>query len=191
MLGKFLKRIREERKITKKKLAKELKIDPGYLTHIEKAERKPSIKMLFDICDSLDVPYQNLLSVYDKQLDDEQEYYNYLNFKSENRILLIDDIKDLHYMKCPSGLNSVSFGLRISDDSMDKTFDKDTYVFVDLGAPLHFEDIGLFYYNGQILIRRLFIHHRKSLFLHADNPKYENIKIKENDNFYIIGKIMQ
>ena len=191
MLGKYLKHMRESRKLTKKKIAKDLKIDPGYLTHIEKAERTPSLKLLLDLCDYLDVPYQNVLSVLGRELNKDQEKYNYLKYKSDDRILLVDDINDLHFMKCPSGLNSASFGLLITDDSMNETFDKDTYVFVDIGTPIDFDDVGLFYFNGKILIRRLFLYHGKYLFLHADNPKYESIKITDKDKFYIIGKIIQ
>ena len=91
-------------------------------------------------------------------------------------------------MKCPPGLNSVSFGIRLNDDSMDKIYDKYSYVFVDFGAPIKPQDIGLFYYNGQILVRRLFIYGKNHISLYPDNPKYPKIRVKEKDTFYIIGK---
>lgn len=74
-------------------------------------------------------------------------------------------------MKCPPGLNSVSFGIRLNDDLWIKSM-TNIHVFVDFGAPIKPQDIGLFYYNGQILVRRLFIYGKNHISLYPDNPKY-------------------
>ena len=73
-------------------------------------------------------------------------------------------------MKCPPGLNSVSFGIRLNDDSMNKIYDQYSYVFVDFGSSVKPQEVGLFYYNGQILIRRLFVLEKKYISLYPDNP---------------------
>ena len=191
MLGKLIKSIRTKKHMTKTSIAKEIGVDTGYLTHIENGDRKPTVKVLQDICKAIDVPYQKFLTNYNSKLTQEAIDYEIFAHTAEDRILLIDDIKDLHFMKCPPGLNSVSFGIRLNDDSMNTIFDKYSYVFVDFGAPLKASDIGLFYLNGQILIRRLFIYDKNHISLYADNPDYSNIKVKKNDVFYIIGKIVQ
>ncbi len=191
MLGNLIRNIRTKKHMTKRRIAQDIGVDPGYLSHIENGNRKPTYKVLTDICKAIDVPYQKFLASYGSTLTQEAIDYNIFKYTAEDRILLIDDINDLHFTKCPPGLNSVSFGIRLNDDSMNKIFDKYSYVFVDLGAPLKSFDIGLFYYNGQILIRRFYVHTKTHISLWPDNPKYPKIKIKENDIFYIIGKVLQ
>lgn len=191
MLGKLIKNIRTKKHMTKTKIANEIGVDIGYLTHIENGHRKPTYKVLTEICKSLDIPYQKLLASYDSSVPKEALEYDVFKYTAEDRILLIDDINDLHFMKCPPGLNSVSFGIRLNDDSMNKIYDQYSYVFVDFGSPLKPQEVGLFYYNGQILIRRLFVYAKKYISLYPDNPKYPIIRVKKDDTFYIIGKIRQ
>lgn len=191
MLGNLIKSIRTKKHMTKTSIAKQIGVDTGYLTHIENGDRKPTVKVLQEICKAIDVPYQKFFAAYNHKIPQEAIDYEIFKHTAEDRILLVDDINDLHFMKCPPGLNSVSFGIRLNDDSMDKIYDKYSYVFVDFGAPVKPQDIGLFYYNGQILVRRLFIYGKNHISLYPDNPKYPKIRVKEKDTFYIIGKIVQ
>lgn len=191
MLGKLIKNIRTKKHMTKTKIANEIGVDIGYLTHIENGDRKPTYKVLTEICKSLDIPYQKLLASYSSSVPKEALEYDVFKYTAEDRLLLIDDINDLHFMKCPPGLNSVSFGIRLNDDSMNKIYDQYSYVFVDFGSSVKPQEVGLFYYNGQILIRRLFVYAKKYISLYPDNPKYPIIRVKKDDTFYIIGKIRQ
>lgn len=191
MLGDLLKNIRIKKNRTKSSIANTIGVDTGYLTHIENGDRKPTVKVLKQICKCLDVPYQKFLACYDTKITKDAKEYDVYKYTAEDRILLVDDINDLHFMKCPPGLNSVSLGIRVNDDAMDTIFEKYSYVFVDLSATLKAHDIGLFYYNGQILIRRLFIYGKTHLSLYADNPKYPKLRVGKKDTFYIIGKIVQ
>ena len=191
MLGNLIKSIRTKKHMTKTSIAKQIGVDTGYLTHIENGDRKPTVKVLQEICNAIDVPYQKFFAAYNHKIPQEAIDYEIFKHTAEDRILLVDDINDLHFMKCPPGLNSVSFGIRLNDDSMEKIYDKYSYVFVDFGAPIKPQDIGLFYYNGQILVRRLFIYGKNHISLYPDNPKYPKIRVKEKDTFYVIGKIVQ
>ena len=73
MIGDMIGKIRKEKGMTKTELAKLTGINIGHLTHIEKGERNPSHKALKSICSSLNIPYQQLLYTYDKQLTEEQK----------------------------------------------------------------------------------------------------------------------
>jgi transcriptional regulator with XRE-family HTH domain len=86
MIGNMISKIRKEKGITKTQLAKQTDINIGHLTHIEKGERNPSHKALKEICNALEVPYQQLLYTYDKELTEEQLDYGYLNHISYNQI---------------------------------------------------------------------------------------------------------
>ena len=75
MIGDMIAKIRKEKNMTKTELAEMTGINIGHLTHIEKGERNPSHKALRNICKALDVPYQQLMYTYDKELNETQEKY--------------------------------------------------------------------------------------------------------------------
>ena len=58
MLGNLIKSIRTKKHMTKTSIAKQIGVDTGYLTHIENGDRKPTVKVLQEICNAIDVPYQ-------------------------------------------------------------------------------------------------------------------------------------
>lgn len=187
MIGDMIARIRKEKKVSKTELAKETNINIGHLTHIEKGERNPSHKALRSICKALEVPYQPLMYTYDKTLSDDQEFYKAPNHISYNKVLAIDSIHS--FMECPATLPSAALALKVTDNAMEPKFPEGTYVFVELNSPLNNRDIGIFEYDGNIIMRR-FIVRRDKLVLRADNKEVEEISIYENDHFNIIGKVI-
>lgn len=159
----------------------------GHLTHIEKGERNPSHKALKNICKALDVPFQQLMYTYDKELNEEQEKYGIVEHISYNKVLAIDNINS--FVDCPSSAPSASLAIKVPDDSMDNTFEKGQYIFLELNSPLNNKDIGLFSVNNEIVIRKFFL--KKGKFtLKADNKSYKDIVITDSDEFYIIGKVL-
>jgi len=187
MIGDMIARIRKEKKISKTDLAKETGINIGHLTHIEKGERNPSHKALRSICKALEVPYQPLMYTYDKTLSDDQEFYKAPNHISYSKVLAIDSMNS--FMNCPSTLPSAALAIKIPDNAMEPKLKKDVYAFVELNSPLNNREIGVFEYDGKIVIRR-FIVRRDKLVLRADNKEFEEISIFENDKFDIIGKVI-
>ena len=71
---------------------------------------------------------------------------------------------------------------------MTPTIAKNSYVFVEFNSPLSNKDIGLFSYNNKILVRKFHTRNGK-ITLKADNSSVEDIKVTENDTFYMIGKV--
>ena len=71
---------------------------------------------------------------------------------------------------------------------MEPTIKKDSFVFVEQCALLSNKDIGLFFYNGEYLIRHL-LYKKGKFSLKADDRSLKDINISNSDNFYIIGKI--
>ena len=71
---------------------------------------------------------------------------------------------------------------------MAPTIAKNSYVFVEFNSPLSNKEIGLFSYNNKILIRKFYTRNGK-ITLKADNNEVEDIKISDNDTFYMIGKV--
>ena len=186
MIGDMIAKIREEKGMTKTELARLTDINIGHITHIEKGERNPSHKTLKSICSALDIPYQQLMCTYDKEVNEEHEKYGLVNYIPYNKVLAVDSINGL--IDCPAEAATSSIALRINDSAMEPTLEEESYVFVEFNSPLDNKDIGVFCLNDEIIIRR-FITKKGSIELKADNKNYEDIEISTDDDFYIIGKI--
>jgi len=188
MIGDMIAKVRKEKGITKTELSRLTDINIGHLTHIEKGERNPSHKALKNICKALNIPYQQLMYTYDKDISEEQSKYDVIDHISYNKILAIDSIDG--FIECPPTVPSSAVAIKIKDNSMCTSFDINTYAFVEFNTPLNPKDIGLFSYNGQILIRKFSLRKEK-IILKAENKDFDEIHVKDNDEFYIIGKILR
>ncbi len=188
MIGDMLAKARKSKGITKTDLSNITDINIGHLTHIEKGERNPSHKALKTICKALNIPYQPLMFTYDKELNEEQESYNATQYLSYNKILAVDKIGG--FIDCPPTVPGASFALKVPDNSMEPTFQKNSYVYVELNTPLNSKDYGLFSYNNKVIIRKFFSKKGK-IVLKADNKTLDEIRVLDTDNFYIIGKIFK
>lgn len=186
MIGDMIAKVRKEKGMSKTELARLTDINIGHLTHIEKGERNPSHKALKNICKALDVPYQQLMYTYDKEINEEQESYNVIEHISYNKVLAVDSIGG--FIDCPSSIPSSAIAIKLQDNSMEPSFSKGAYVFVEFNSPLENKNIGVFSYNDQVLIRR-FITKKGKIILRADNKNYDDISVEDKDTFYIIGKV--
>ena len=186
MIGDLLAKARKDKEMTKTDLAKETDINIGHLTHIEKGERNPSHKALKIICKALNIPYQPLMFTYDKEITEEQSSYNAINCISYNKILAVDKIDN--FIDCPAKIPSAAIAIKVPDNSMEPTFEKNRYVFVEFISPLNPKEFGIFKLNNSIIIRKFFS--KKGIItLKADNKEIEEIKVSEDDEFFIIGRV--
>lgn len=186
MIGDMIAKARKTKGITKTELARMTDINIGHLTHIEKGERNPSHKALKNICKALDIPYQQLMFTYGKTIKEEHESYDVVEHISYNRLIAIDNIGG--FIECPSNVPSSAVAIKIKDDAMAPTLEKNKYAFVELNSPLDNKDIGIFSLNENIIIRR-FQAKKGKIILKADNKDYEDITVADNNTFYIIGKL--
>ena len=186
MIGNMISKIRKEKGITKTKLADLTEINIGHLTHIEKGERNPSHKALKSICSSLNIPYQQLLYTYDKELSEDHKNVNYLDNISYNTIPAVSKIDS--YISCPSEFSNASFAYKVSNNAMAPIIKENSYAFIEINGLLSHKDIGLFKLNNEIIIRKLFFKQGK-LILKANNKDFKDITISSSDDFQIIGKV--
>ena len=186
MIGKMIKRVRKEKGMTKTKLSELTDINIGHLTHIEKGERNPSHKTLRAICKAMKIPFQPIYYTYDKKLSEEQEEYDYIKHIAYDKIPLIEKLSD--YVECPIDIPNISFAYRITTDEMSPLIKENAIVYIEQNAIIENKEIGLFYYNGDYIVRRL-LYKKESFILKADNKDIPNITINNKDTFYIIGKV--
>lgn len=187
MIGDMISKVRKEKNMTKTELANLTDINIGHLTHIEKGERNPSHKALKNICQALDIPYQQLMYTYDKELNETQEKYGFIEHISYNKVLAVDNINA--FIDCPSSVPSASLAIKIFDNSMEPTYKKDNYVFIEYNSPLDNKDVGLFFFNNKFYIRRFSLK-RGKIVLKADNKSADDITVTDDDTFYIVGKVL-
>lgn len=187
MIGDMIGKIRKEKGITKTELARRTGINIGHLTHIEKGERNPSQNALKNICKALDTPYQPLIYTYGKTVSEDQATYGFINYIPYNKVIAIDNINSL--MDCPSNAPSASMAIKMPDDSMGDALPCNTYVFIEFNTLLDNNDIGLFFVKDHFTIRRFFSTEGK-ITLKADNKEFSDIDISDDDNFYIVGKVV-
>ena len=186
MIGKMIKRIRKEKGMTKTKLSELTDINIGHLTHIEKGERNPSHKTLKAICKALKIPYQPIYYTYDKKLTQEQEEYDYIKYISYDRIPLVEKFSD--FVESPVDIPNISFAYRITSDEMSPLIKENAIIYIEQNTTIENKEIGLFYYNGEYMVRRL-LYRKESFILKADNKDLPNISITNKDTFYIVGKV--
>lgn len=187
MIGDMISKVRKEKNMTKTELSSLTDINIGHLTHIEKGERNPSHKALKNICQALDIPYQQLMYTYDKELNETQEKYGFIKHISYNKILAVDNLNS--FIDCPSSVPSASLAVKLFDDAMEPAYKKDSYVFIEYNSPLDNKDVGLFFLNEKFYIRR-FIQKRGKITLKADNKSVNDISVTEDDTFYVVGKVL-
>ena len=187
MIGDMIAKVRKEKGMTKTELARLTEINIGHLTHIEKGERNPSHKALKNICKALDIPYQQLMYTYDKQVSEEQENYGLIKHIAYNKIPAVNKLES--FIDCPSSMPSASIAVKLNDNAMEPKLKKGTYAFVEFNTLLNNKEVGLFSVDGNILIRR-FYDKKGKIVLKADNKEKPEITVTNSDNFYIIGKIL-
>ena len=187
MIGDMIAKVRKEKGMTKTELARLTDINIGHLTHIEKGERNPSHKALKNICRALDVPYQQLMYTYDKQVSEEQESYGFINHISYDKVLAVSKLDG--FIDCPSNMPSATLAVKMTDDSMEPKLKKGSFAFIEFNSLLDNKEVGIFSINGKILIRR-FVIRRGKVVLKPDNKSFEEIEIRDTDNFYIVGKVL-
>ena len=187
MIGDMISRARKEKNVVKSELSRRTNINIGHIAHIENEERNPSHRALKSICRALEIPYQPLMYTYDKVFTEEQKLNNMPEHISYDKVLAVSSLDS--FIECPVDLGSASLAFKVEDKSLVPRLEKGVYAFGEFNTPLENKDIGVFEYNGKILIRRYVIR-KNSLVLRADNKDFSDIPLEENDQYNIIGKVI-
>lgn len=187
MIGDMLAKIRKEKGMTKTELANLTGINIGHLTHIEKGERNPSHKALRNICKALNIPYQQLMYTYDKQLNEDQENYNYVSHVAYDKVLAINDINS--FIDCPPTMPGASLAVKVNDTSLEPKYSKGDFVFIEFNVPLTNNEITLCSLNGKVMLKK-YTNKEGKITLSSPDKTIAKITVKPEDKFYIIGKVL-
>lgn len=187
MIGSLIAKIRKDLKLSKTEMSKNIGIDIGHLTHIEKEERNPSHKTLRAICDNFNVPYTPLMQTYDFELTEDQTRYDVVNHIKYDSIPVFDKIS--RFSKCPAEYRSATLVLKNWTTDMAPKINVDDYMFIQCNCPLSNRDIGIFEYENKFIVRK-FIIRKTDVVLRAEDDTIEDIILTKDANFYIIGKVL-
>ena len=105
---------------------------------------------------------------------------------SYNKIPAISKIDS--YIDCPINFANASFAYQATDNSMNPIIKQNTYAFVEVNGLVKHREIGLFKVNDEFVIRKL-IYRKNHFILKANDKKFKDIMISDEDDFQIIGKI--
>jgi len=85
--------------------------------------------------------------------------------------------------------SSADFALRLVGDSMEPLYKEGQIIWVKWQQTLHSGEIGIFIYNGDVLCKEL-VTDGKTARLHSHNPSYDDIQVKEDYGFRVVGKVV-
>jgi len=109
-----------------------------------------------------------------------------LNHESSIRKIAFDDnfLRDVYHIHSIKGLSLINtFG-----DSMTPTIPSDSVVFVQKDVDILDGTICAVMLDGELYVKR--IQKRPTFKLISDNKAYDDIYIKEGDNFIVLGKVL-
>ncbi|WP_404475739.1 XRE family transcriptional regulator [Staphylococcus pseudoxylosus] len=81
------------------------------------------------------------------------------------------------------------FGILVNGDSMEPIFDKGSYAFVSKQTQVFNNTIALVVLNNAALIKKV-VFNDKTVKLVSINPYYDDIYVRDNDNFRVVGRIV-
>lgn len=210
-IGKNIKRIRKEKKLSMDTLAKKLGLsNRSSIAHIENGSRSLRLDTVEKIAKALEVsPFEIMGPSYfdniidsDKIKSDVKLFDNISSCYEENEALqlirIIDNFNNLKDKKrlvdySNNLLNADDYDLTaiIQDDSMKPEYNKGDRVYINFGYDFTIGDVYLIEYDNSTYIRKVF-NDGYRVRLISLNDEYEpiNIDIPIKKQFNIIGKVI-
>ena len=205
-IGNKIKYFRKISKMTQGELGEKMGIKKATVSHYENGIRTPDQDKLFELAEIFNISidelfppreYSGILSIYEKlEPPRQQKIYNLAERELEEQRY----IQDHDYVgQTAAGapiegqqpvpmLGSDTVKLLVNGDSMEDLFHDGDIVEYHPQPELENGEIGVFAINGGVTMKKF----RKNddVRLESLNKKYEDIIIKESDDFSILGKVI-
>ena len=205
-IGNKIKYFRKISKMTQGELGEKLGIKKATVSHYENGIRTPDQDKLFELAEIFNISidelfppreYSGILSIYEKlEPPRQQKVYNLAEWELEEQRY----IQDHDYVgQTAAGspiegqqpvpmLGSDTVKLLVNGDSMEELFHDGDIVEYHPQPELETGEIGVFAVNGGVTLKRF--KKNDDIRLESLNKKYEDIVIKETDDFNILGKVI-
>ena len=78
----------------------------------------------------------------------------------------------------------------MSSDDPQNSIPKDYFILGEMDTPVRKGNLGIFSYNGECIVRRLKVSGKNAV-LEAFNKSYSDISVEDEDEFYILAKVIE
>lgn len=197
-IGERIKKIRKKYKLKQAQLAEILGVTTQMIVNYESNTRGISIEKLTQISDYLSFPlYLFFVDDFDEFLNNKDKIPN-----TDNKIPIISKASAgkgafakeevIDFIEIPKKIfDRCDFATLVQGDSMSPKIEDGEIAFVRKGDFLETGNIGIFYLNEEVFIKKFFLDNLTyTIKLISLNHNYEDIFIKENDDFRIIGRVI-
>ena len=202
-----LKRLRESRGMTVKELAEKSNTGNGTIGNIERGANKGKVETLEKISKALnlnknereelfsclvpsDINVQKIKNDRLTAIELEHQIPVYSKvFAGPNGVLEFGEL--IEFINIPSLRNGTEIiGIKVEGNSMERTIPNGATILVKKDIDVSDNEIGVFIHNNIPLVKR-FRKKENEAYLISDNSSYMPIMVKENDEFYIVGKVVE
>jgi repressor LexA len=194
-IGKIIRRLREEKKISRQELAEKANISLSGLYFYEKGEKIPSAEILLKLALALEVSSDKLLGIEKNIVKSPEDLMLKIkhiplfdkissNFKVEENVLNYVSVTEFY---------DADFALKINDDSTSPSLIEGNIALVKKQNFLENGDVGVISYNKkEAFIKRYLILNKTETQLISLNTKYPTIFFTEKDlkKIVIYGKVV-
>lgn len=197
-IGERIKKVRKKNKVKQTELAEVLGVTTQMIVNYESNSRGISIEKLKQISDYLSFPlYLFFVDNFDKALSDENKI-----LENNDQVPIISKASAgrgafareevIDFIELPKKMFSkCDFATLVEGDSMSPKIENGELAFVRKTDCLETGNIGIFYLNEEIFIKKFFIDAlTNTVKLISFNHNYSDITISENDDFRIIGRVI-
>lgn len=197
-IGERIKKVRKKNKVKQTELAEVLGVTTQMIVNYESNSRGISIEKLKQISDYLSFPlYLFFVDNFDKALSDENKI-----LENNDKVPIISKASAgrgafareevIDFIELPKKMFSkCDFATLVEGDSMSPKIENGELAFVRKTDFLETGNIGIFYLNEEIFIKKFFIDAlTNTIKLISFNHNYDEIIISENDDFRIIGRVI-
>lgn len=200
ILGDFIEKYRIKRKLGFNQLALKSGVNVRSLNEIiyGKAKRVNPFH-LQKIAKALNIDYKELYKIVGYLDEDKNEIIGNIDLNLEYKKVPLYSSISAGYGACESDVidyialpmvNAFSgdvFAVRVNGDSMEHTIENHSIVFIKRDSEVANKKIGAFLLNNEALLKRYYITDN-GVFLRSDNREYPDIRVREHDDFIIVGR---
>ncbi|RHF72333.1 helix-turn-helix domain-containing protein [Fusobacterium mortiferum] len=199
-LGNYIEELREKKGYTFNQLALKSGVNVKSLNEIKFGKsKKVNPFHLQKIAKALNIDYKELYKIVGYLDEDKNEIIGNIDLDLEYKKVPLYSSISAGYGACESDVidyialpmvNAFSgdvFAVRVNGDSMEHTIENHSIVFIRRDSEVVNKKIGAFLLNNEALLKRYYVTD-SGIFLRSDNREYPDIRVREHDDFVIVGR---
>ena len=199
-LGNYIEELRQKRDYGFNQLALKSGVNVKSLNEIIYGKsKKVNPIQIKKIAKALNIDYKELYRIVGYLDEDKNEIVGNIDLEVGYKKVPLYSSISAGYGACDSGVidyialpmvNSFSgdvFAVRVNGDSMEHTIENHSIVFIKRDSEVANKKIGAFLLNNEALLKRYYVT-ENGVFLRSDNRDYPDIRVREHDDFIIVGR---